>query len=92
MRIRLFATLRHLAGGKHVEVPAEPGETVGAVLNRLVDSCPRLEGEVLSADRGALLPHVQVFVAGRSVRDLEGLATVLTDVSDMAVFPPVAGG
>ena len=92
MKVRLFATLRPLAGGKHVEVPAQPGETVGAVLNRLVDLHPGLEGEVLSPDRQALLPHVQVFLAGRSVRDMEGLQTVLTQADDMAVFPPVAGG
>lgn len=92
MRIRLFATLRPLAGGKHVEVPAVPGDTVGAVLGRLVDLHPTLEGEVLTADRQALLPHVQVFIQGRSVRDMAGLQTVLEQAEDMAVFPPVAGG
>lgn len=92
MKIRLFATLRPLAGGRHVEVEARVGETVGAVLHRLVDLYPRLEGEVLTPDRQALMAHVQVFLQGRSVRDLQGLETVLTQAEDMAVFPPVAGG
>jgi MoaD family protein len=92
MQIRLFATLRPLVGGKHVELPAEPGETVGAVLNRLADQYPRLAPELFTPDRQELLPYVQVFVGGISIRDTEGLATVLHDPRDMAVFPPVAGG
>ena len=92
MKIRLFATLRPLAGDKQVELPVAPGSTVGEVLSRLVEEFPRLEGEILTSNRQALLPHVQVFIGGRSVRDMQGLATVLEDPRDMAVFPPVAGG
>ncbi|HYG57839.1 MAG TPA: ubiquitin-like small modifier protein 1 [Symbiobacteriaceae bacterium] len=92
MVIRLYATLRPLAGGKHVDLPAEPGETVNTILGRLLDLHPRLEGEILTPDRQSILPYVQVFVAGRSVRDLQGLATVLENPTDMAIFPPVAGG
>lgn len=92
MMIRLFATLRPLAGGKYAEVPAEEGEPIGEVLRRLVAQYPRLEGEVLTPDGQALLPHVQVFIAGRSIRDLKGLETRLPANADIAVFPPVAGG
>lgn len=92
MLIRLYATLRPLVGGKYVELPAEAGESVGAILRRLVAAYPGLAGELLTPDGQALLPHVQVFIAGRSVRDLEGLETRLPPGADLAVFPPVAGG
>lgn len=92
MVIRLYATLRPLAGGKYAELPAEEGEPVGEVLRRLVAKYPGLEGQLLTADGQALLPHVQVFLSGRSIRDLQGLQTPLPAEPDMAVFPPVAGG
>lgn len=92
MVIRLFATLRPLAGGKYVELPAEEGEPVGDVLRRLVAHYPGLDGHLLTPDGQALLPHVQVFLSGRSIRDLQGLHTPLPANPDMAVFPPVAGG
>jgi sulfur-carrier protein len=92
MMVRFYATLRPLVGGKHIELDVAPGETVGGVLARLVDRYPALEGELLTPDRQTLLAYVQVFVSGLSIRDLEGLATVLHNPKDMAVFPPVAGG
>lgn len=92
MQVRLYATLRTLAGAARVEVPGTPGEPVGAVLRRLVGQYPGLGGHVLSPDGSALLPHVQVFIAGRSIRDLEGLATPVPPGVDLAIFPPVAGG
>lgn len=92
MNIRFYATLRPLVGGKHVSLPIAEGEPVGSVLRRLVIAYPRLEGELLTADGEQLLLHVQVFLAGRSVRDLQGMATPLPADADLAVFPPVAGG
>lgn len=92
MNIRLYATLRPLAGGKHVSIPVAEGETVGSVLRRLIEAYPLLDGQLLVPDGTALLPHVQVFLSGRSVRDLKGLDTPLSEDSDVAIFPPVAGG
>jgi len=53
---------------------------------------PALEGHLLTADGGGLLPHVQVFISGRSIRDLQGFETPLPAGVDVAIFPPVAGG
>ncbi|HWI60609.1 MAG TPA: ubiquitin-like small modifier protein 1 [Symbiobacteriaceae bacterium] len=92
MRIRLYATLRPLAGGKHADVPVAPGETVRTALTRLIALYPGLEGEILTKDQQSLLPHVQVFIGGESVRHMQGLETVLEEAADMAIFPPVAGG
>lgn len=92
MMIRLFATLRPLVGGKYVDLPAAAGESVGEVLHRLVAQYPGLDGHLLTPDGQGLLPHVQVFIAGRSIRDLHGMQTLLPPGADLAIFPPVAGG
>lgn len=92
MEVRLYATLRPLAGGRQVSVPAAAGEPVGAVLGRLTKLFPKLEGEILNGEGTALLPYIQVFIAGRSVRDLQGLDTRVKATDDLAIFPPVAGG
>lgn len=92
MEIRFFATLRPLVGGKAVSVPVAGGEPIGAVLRRLEALYPALQGEVLNRDGTALMPHVQVYIGGRSVRDLQGLETRVQGTESVAVFPPVAGG
>lgn len=92
MQIRLYATLRPLAGGKYATLEPAEGETVGTLLHRLVRQYPGLEGQLLTPGGDELLPYVQVFLSGRSVRDLQGLETPVPPDGDMAIFPPVAGG
>lgn len=92
MEIRLYATLRPLAGGSRVTVPAADGEAVGEVLRRLVAEVPGLQGAILDQAGSGLVPYVNVFIAGRSIRDLDGLQTRVKATDDLAVFPPVAGG
>ncbi|HWQ28448.1 MAG TPA: ubiquitin-like small modifier protein 1 [Dehalococcoidia bacterium] len=90
--VRLYATLRERAGGERaVEVPWSPGETVGAVLRRLIERWPGLDGYILD-DRGDVQRFVNVFVDGRDIRYLDGLDTKLEDREEISVFPPVAGG
>jgi len=91
-RVRLYATLRALAGRREIHLPASEAEPVGELLRRLVALCPGLKGEVLSEGEQELLPYVQVFIGGRSIRDLQGLATPVPPDGEVAVFPPVAGG
>ena len=74
MQIRLFATLRHTAGAASVEVPQAEGDTVGAMLARLVDIHPELRPAIFD-DGGQLAGHVRVIVNGREVRLLAGLDT-----------------
>lgn len=92
MNIRLYATLQPLVGGRSVSIASEEGDTVGSLLLRLIEAYPRLDGHLLTPDGAALLPHVQVFLSGRSVRDLQGLNTPVSESANIAIFPPVAGG
>ena len=91
MVIRLYATLRQRAGTRDVEVACRNGATVGDALRQLLDQRPALEGCIFDPE-GRVVPYVAVFVDGRDIRHLDGLATPLAEDDEIAVFPPVAGG
>ncbi|MEF8806862.1 ubiquitin-like small modifier protein 1 [Natronomonas sp.] len=92
MQWRLFANLAETAGTKHVEVPAEPGDTFGDAFEQLLDAHPELEEEVLDDD-GELRDHIRVLRndANPFVKD-DGFETVLEEGDELALFPPVSGG
>lgn len=90
MLVRLFGTLRLAVGSGRVEVSAEP--TVAAVLEAVFRQHPAVRNEVVYPDRMELLPHVNIMVNGRLIRDLQGLDTNVGEGDNIAVFPPSAGG
>jgi molybdopterin synthase sulfur carrier subunit len=91
MQIRLFATLRQIAGTASVEVPHAEGDTVGKMLARLVDIHPQLRPTIFD-DGGQLSGHIRVIVSGREVRLLDGLDTPVQTSDHISIFPPVGGG
>ena len=90
MRWKLFADLAEVAGGKEIEVGAEPGETVGEALAELVAERPELEDRIYEA--GELRDHINVLRNGTNVHSEDGLDTELEDGDELALFPPVSGG
>jgi len=90
MKWKLFADLAEVAGGKEIDVDAEPGETVGAALSRLVAEHPELEARIY--DDGELREHINVLRNGTNVSTADGLDTELEAGDELALFPPVSGG
>ena len=86
-KVNLYATFRDLTGASQVEVR---GRTVGEALKDLVARYPALGAELFEGEE--LLERVSVFLEGRDVRYLEGLATPLEEGATLDLFPPVAGG
>ncbi len=82
--VKLFANLRKLAGTKEVSMK---GDTVGAVLDQLVEAYPDLAPILL--EKQGLRPHVLVTLNGHSILELD---THVTEQDIIAVFPPIAGG
>ena len=83
VRVRLFADIREKAGESEVEAE---GETVGEVIENLVERYPALEGRLFSD--GELRSHLNLTADGEPVEpeaSTEG-------VEEIAVFPPVSGG
>lgn len=89
--VRLYASLRELAGDRTVDVPLPDGAIVQDVLAALVQARPALAGHVLD-EAGQVLPFVGVFVDGRDIRHLQGLDTPVKTENEVYVFPPTAGG
>ncbi|MGB6837367.1 MAG: ubiquitin-like small modifier protein 1 [Dehalococcoidia bacterium] len=89
--VRLYASLRELAGDRTVEVLLPDGATVRDVLIRLVELRPGLAGHVLDGE-GQVPQYVGVFVDGRDIRYLQGLDTPVRPENEVYIFPPTAGG
>jgi sulfur-carrier protein len=88
--VRLFASFQEITGVNREEVESD---SVGEMLNRLVDIHPELEEEVFtSTDRTELRPRVKVMIDGRNIDFLSGLETGVKETDRVAVFPPVGGG
>ncbi|WP_038040893.1 MULTISPECIES: ubiquitin-like small modifier protein 1 [Thermus] len=86
-KVNLYATFRDLTGTSQLQVE---GQTVGEVLENLIRLYPRMREELFEGE--ALAERVSVFLEGRDVRYLNGLATPLAEEATLDLFPPVAGG
>ncbi len=86
-KVNLYATFRDLTGKAQLQVE---GRTVGEVLENLVARYPAMRAELFEGE--GLSERVSVFLEGRDVRYLEGLATPLEEGATLDLFPPVAGG
>ena len=86
-KVNLYATFRDLTGQSQVLVE---GKTVGEVLEALVRAYPALRAELVEGE--GLSEGVSLFLDGRDVRYLQGLATPLAEEATLDLFPPVAGG
>jgi molybdopterin synthase sulfur carrier subunit len=91
VRVKVYATLRPVVGGRFAELPLEPGATVRQLVDCMVDRWPELR-EMMIED-GAVSRRVHVFLDGRSSRHLpDGEDTVIRAGQEIDVSPAVAGG
>jgi sulfur-carrier protein len=87
--VRIPPVLRaHVGNAKEVEAP---GTTVGEVIERLVDRYPDLGAQLHGPD-GELHRFVNVYLNGRDVRYLRGLATEVGERDTLIILPAMAGG
>ena len=89
--VRLFGSLRELAGEREIDVSLPDGATVRDLLNRLGELRPILAQRLLDED-GNIPRSVNVFVNGRDIRDLGGLDTPVMPDDEVTLLPPAAGG
>lgn len=78
---------------RHVSCPpvVVPGATVREVLTAAFAGNPRAEGYVLD-ERGALRPHMVVFVDGVAVSDRRTLSDAVGGASEVHVMQALSGG
>jgi len=88
-RVFIPQVLRPDVGGvKTVEVG---GDTVGQVVDALVEQHPSLGGRLI-APEGGLHRFVNVYLNGEDVRYLAGLDTRVDDEDEVRLLPAIAGG
>ncbi|WP_200530719.1 ubiquitin-like small modifier protein 1 [Halorubrum sp. LN27] len=90
MEWKLFADLAEIAGGREIDVAAEPGDTVDEALDALLAAHPDLRDRVL--DDGEVADHINVLRNGKNVRQGGGMDATLEAGDELALFPPVSGG
>lgn len=86
--VRIPPTLRVYTSGQ-ITVDAE-GQTLQALLDSLLARFPGLDG-TLCVD-GELASFIKLYVDGRDIRELDGLATELSGHSQVLILPALAGG
>jgi molybdopterin converting factor small subunit len=60
-------------------------------MERLVQDYPPLKPHLFNGD-GKLRPFVNLFVGEHNVKDLDGLATPVTEETRILLVPSIAGG
>jgi molybdopterin synthase sulfur carrier subunit len=87
--IKLPSVLRANANGERT-IEVEAG-TVGDAVQALVGRHPGLAEQLLTPE-GELHRFVNVYVNGRDVRYLDGLATPIAERDEIRLLPAIAGG
>ncbi len=88
--VRLFTSLREVAGTKETAVE---GESVRQVLDELVRTYgEKFRNAIFDAETGKIRRYYSVLVNGRNVYLIDGLDTRLQDGDTVSIFPPVGGG
>jgi molybdopterin converting factor small subunit len=87
--VRIPPVLRASVGGEK-ELLAE-GDSVGAILQSVVESHPDTRSQLFSAD-GELNRYVNVYLNDEDVRVLDGLDTSVGSGDTLVILPAMAGG
>lgn len=87
--IKLPSVLRANANGERA-IEVEAG-TIGDAVQALVGRHPGLAEQLLTPE-GELHRFVNVYLNGRDVRYLEGLATPIAERDEIRLLPAIAGG
>jgi sulfur-carrier protein len=87
--VKIPTQLRAAAGGE-AEAQVD-GATVQEVLDGLYERHEELRVRIADVD-GSLRRFVNVYLAGEDIRFLDGLATPVSDGSELTILPAVAGG
>ena len=92
MRVKFYATLREIVGGKEVDIPLNDAVTAQELFDKMIELYPALRKELLDDD-GNMHGHVHFFINGRDIQfhdETWGKRIMPDDV--ITVFPAIGGG
>jgi molybdopterin converting factor small subunit len=85
------APLREFSGGRsEVEIDCSP-ITLADALNALWIAYPGLQHRV-ATEQGEIREHVNIFIGDSDIRFTGGLASHLSEGSDISIVPSISGG
>ena len=87
--LKIPTPLRSYTKGQ-VEVKVT-GQSVGEAMESLVEAYPALRPHLYNGD-GKMRPFVNLFLGEHNVKDLDGLATAVSEDSRLLLVPSIAGG
>jgi molybdopterin converting factor small subunit len=83
--------LRELAGDRSQVRIKGDAASVNDALALLWRECPGVRDRVIT-ERGEVRQHINIFVDGESIRDIDGLLTRVRDGAEIVILPAVSGG
>lgn len=83
--------LRELANDRSSIRLSGSAHSVNDALGLLWRECPAVRDRVIT-ERGEVRQHINIFVDGESIRDVDGLGTAVRDGSEIVILPAVSGG
>ena len=87
--LRIPTPLRAYTGGSN-EITVQ-GSTVGEAVEDLVSLYPALRPHLYNGE-GRLRPFVNLFLGEENVKDLQGMATPISQSDRLLLIPSIAGG
>ena len=92
MRVKFYATLREIVGGKEVDIPLNDAVTAQELFDKMIALYPALRKELLDDD-GNMHGHVHFFINGRDIQfhDETWAKRIMPD-DVVTVFPAIGGG
>ena len=91
IHFRVPTYLRTYADGRGEVAVTTAGPTVDDALASLWQAHPGLRDRVVT-ERNEVRQHLNIFVGADNIRDLQGLATEVSDGCEITILPSVSGG
>jgi molybdopterin synthase sulfur carrier subunit len=92
MKVKFYATLREIVGGKEVDIPLDGVVIAQELLDKIIELYPALRKELLD-DEGNLHGHVHFFINGRDIQfHEEAWGKRIMPEDGITIFPAIGGG
>jgi sulfur-carrier protein len=89
--IRIPTYLAAFAGGQNLVAIDESPATVREALESLLKVYPALRDRILD-EQGEVRQHINIYVGDEAIRFADGLATKVSEASEILIVPAVSGG
>jgi len=91
-KVRIFTTLRELAGTAEDEMELEDGASLAKLIEKVASKYGKAARDYLYRDNGEIDPSIYFLVNGKDAKTLSGRETRLKDGDTVAIILPIGGG